>query len=152
MKRMSCSITTTDSPESLILKIRSLACRVSCGFIPAVGSSSRMSFGSVASARAISSRRWSPYGMFRARCSEDLPSPTKSRSSWARARVAASSRRNLGPRSTEVRAPEEVRQYRPTITFSSAVMFANSRMFWNVRAIPARTTARGLGGNGTIVP
>jgi len=34
------------------------------------------------------------------------------------------------------------------MTFSSAVMFANSRMFWNVRAIPARTTARGFGGNG----
>ena len=33
---------------------------VSCGFIPAVGSSSSSSFGSVASARATSSRRWSP--------------------------------------------------------------------------------------------
>jgi hypothetical protein len=107
-----------------------------------------MSFGSVASARAISSRRWSPYGMFRARCSVDLPRPTKSRSSWARALVAASSRRNFGPRRTDVSAPELVRQYRPTITFSSAVMLANSRMFWNVRAIPALTTARGFGASG----
>src|SRR5665647_3764599 len=27
------------------------------------------------------------------------------------------------------------------MTFSRAVMFANNRMFWNVRAIPALTTA-----------
>ncbi len=32
------------------------------------------------------------------------------------------------------------------MTFSSAVMFANSRMFWKVRAMPARTTASGFGG------
>ena len=32
----------------------------SCGFMPAVGSSSSSSFGSDASARAISTRRWSP--------------------------------------------------------------------------------------------
>ena len=35
---------------------------LSCGFMPAAGSSSSSTFGSVASARAISSRRWSPYG------------------------------------------------------------------------------------------
>ena len=33
-----------------------------------------------------------------------------------------------------------------TITFSAAVMAPNSRMFWKVRAIPARTTLRGFGG------
>ena len=32
------------------------------------------------------------------------------------------------------------------MTFSSAVMLPNSRMFWNVRAIPASTTFRGFGG------
>jgi len=42
-----------------------------------------------------------------------------------------------------------VRQYRPTITFSRAVMLPNSRMFWNVRATPALTTATGLGGSTT---
>ena len=31
----------------------------------------------------------------------------------------------------------------PTRTFSSAVMFWNSRMFWNVRPIPAATTSFG---------
>ena len=43
MNRMSCSITTTARPVSRILKISSSACRVSCGFMPAVGSSSRSS-------------------------------------------------------------------------------------------------------------
>ena len=42
---------------------------------------------------------------------------------------------------------DDVRQYRPTMTFSSAVMFANRRMFWNVRAMPAMTTLRGRGGS-----
>jgi len=58
----------------------------------------------------------------------------------------------LGPRTTEVSAPELVRQYRPTMTFSSAVMFANNRIFWNVRAMPARTTARGFGASGVSTP
>jgi len=84
--------------------------------------------------------------MFRARLSLVLPRPTKSRSSWARARVSASSRRNLGPRRIEVRAAALVRQNRPTMTFSSAVMLLKSRMFWKVRAMPAMTTARGFGG------
>nr|WP_289232938.1 hypothetical protein [Barrientosiimonas endolithica] len=60
MNRMSCSMTTTASPWSRILKISSIACWVSSGFMPAVGSSSSSSLGSVASARAISRRRWSP--------------------------------------------------------------------------------------------
>jgi len=30
------------------------------------------------------------------------------------------------------------------MVFSSAVMFANRRMFWNVRAMPRRATACGL--------
>ena len=60
MNRMSCSMTTTASPLSLILKIRFIVASVSFGFMPAVGSSRRRICGSVASARAISSRRWSP--------------------------------------------------------------------------------------------
>jgi hypothetical protein len=47
----------------------------------------------------------------------------------------------------EVKGPADVRQYRATITFSRAVMLLNSRMFWKVRAIPACTTLRGLGGS-----
>ena len=46
------------SSRSLCMKSTSDA--DSCGFMPAVGSSSSRTFGSDASARAISTRRWSP--------------------------------------------------------------------------------------------
>ena len=36
--------------------------------------------------------------------------------------------------------PEWVRTWRPTMTFSSAVISGKSRMFWKVRAMPARAT------------
>ena len=58
---MSCSMSRTDIPRSV--RRRSMSWRSSsdsCGFMPAVGSSSSSSFGSEASARAISRRRWSP--------------------------------------------------------------------------------------------
>ena len=61
----------------------------SCGFIPAAGSSSRSSFGSVASARAISSRRWLPYGRLVAASSARRSRPKIfSSSSRALARLA----------------------------------------------------------------
>jgi hypothetical protein len=34
-----------------------------------------------------------------------------------------------------------VRTWRPTITFSSAVISGNRRMFWKVRAMPALATS-----------
>ena len=37
--------------------------------------------------------------------------------------------------------PVWVRTWRPTITFSSAVISENSRMFWKVRAMPALATS-----------
>ncbi len=55
--------------------------------------------------------------------------------------MAASSCLNLGVRNTAPTRPEWVRMWRPTITFSSAVISANSRMFWNVRAMPALATS-----------
>ena len=51
-----------------IRPISAVIWRVSTGFMPAVGSSSRSSLGLLARARAISSRRWSPYGRLRADC------------------------------------------------------------------------------------
>ncbi|MNT83774.1 hypothetical protein D3C72_2236890 [compost metagenome] len=36
--------------------------------------------------------------------------------------------------------PDWLRTWRPTITFSSAVISANRRMFWKVRAMPALAT------------
>ena len=59
--RMSCSISSTVSPRSSRSRCtNAMNAAVSFGFMPAVGSSSSSSFGSVASARATSSRRWSP--------------------------------------------------------------------------------------------
>ena len=58
---MSCSISRiVSSSSSRSLRMKSVSAADSCGFIPAVGSSSSSSFGSEASARAISTRRWSP--------------------------------------------------------------------------------------------
>src|SRR5204862_147942 len=75
----------------------------SCGFIPAVGSSSKSSFGSVASARATSRRRWSPYGRFLAASPAFCRSPVNCRSSSPRSRTCFSSRRTPGVRMTELK-------------------------------------------------
>ena len=58
---MSCSMTTMRQPLGAGCAAPARAAlAVSCGFMPAVGSSSRTTLGSVARARAISSRRMSP--------------------------------------------------------------------------------------------
>ena len=58
---MSCSMSSTEMSRSVrSFSIRRRSSSDSCGFMPAVGSSSSSSLGSEASARAISSRRWSP--------------------------------------------------------------------------------------------
>ena len=72
--------------------IRRVISAVSFGFMPAVGSSRSRSFGSHASARAISRRRWSPYGRLRASSSSRSGRPTSAISSRARTRPASSSR------------------------------------------------------------
>ena len=41
-------------------------------------------------------------------------------------------------------APDFARQWRPIMTFSSTVMLGNSRMFWNVRAMPRSVTWLGF--------
>jgi len=55
--------------------------------------------------------------------------------------MAASSALKLAVRKTAPTRPEVVRTWRPTITFSSAVISAKRRMFWNVRAMPALATS-----------
>ena len=55
-----------DAGMPLSQKISSRSTTFSVEFMPAAGSSSAISCGSVASARAISSRRWSPYESVRA--------------------------------------------------------------------------------------
>jgi hypothetical protein len=98
----------------------------------------------VASARAISRRRWSPYGRCLARALAWRATPTYSSSSNARRSISRSSRNVRPSRSIAPKTPARVRTCRPIITFSSAGRFANSRMFWKVRAIPLRATSLGL--------
>ena len=141
---MSCSIIRIVSPSSFFRRdTNAVKSAVSCGFIPAVGSSRSSSFGSVASARATSSRRWSPYGRFRASWSSRPRRLEKASSSRARLRAAASSRRIPGVRMIERTMPPFSRQCMPTRTFSSAVMCWKRRMFWNVRPIPSSVIACG---------
>ena len=147
MNFVSCSMTTTETPVSRIRKISCRAASVSCGFMPAVGSSSSSTSGSVASARAISSRRWSPYGRFRATSSSKLDRPTNSSSSWDRCLASRSPRWNRGPWNSDASGPCFIRMCRPTSTFSSTVMLGNSRMFWNVRATPDEVTLAGSCGS-----
>ncbi len=92
----------------------------------------------MASARAISSRRWSPYGRLRACSVARLPMPTNSSSAIARSSASRSSARCRRLRNTAPGTDVLCRASVPTTTFSSAVMSLNSRMFWNVRAMPSR--------------
>ena len=58
---MSCSMSRIVMPRSSrSLRMKSVRCADSCGFIPAVGSSSSNTFGSEDRARAISTRRCTP--------------------------------------------------------------------------------------------
>jgi len=137
-RRMSCSMSSTVYPSARILRIRSIKAAFSAGLNPAAGSSRHSSLGSVASARAISSRRWSPYGRFLDFSVALAPMPTNSSSAMPRSMASRSSCRCRGIRNsapgTEVRCRASV----PTTTFSSAVISENNRMFWNVLAIPRR--------------
>ncbi len=108
---------------------------VSCGFIPAVGSSRRSSLGSEARARAISSLRWSPYDRFLANTSRPWM-PAKSSNSAARQRASRSSRRVRGEAKMAPTMLPFSRVCIPASTLSSALMVPKSRIFWNVRPIP----------------
>src|SRR6266576_1278305 len=63
---ISCSIRKTVMPRARIFLTSCISSTFSWGVNPPAGPSSRRSFGSVASARAISSRRCCPYGRLRA--------------------------------------------------------------------------------------
>ena len=83
--------------------------------MPAVGSSSSSSCGSDASARAISSRRWSPYGRLAARSWWRRGMPTSLSSSRARSSVSRSSRRTNGVCRIEPVMRAFMRQWWPTM-------------------------------------
>ncbi len=111
--------------------------------MPAVGSSSSKSFGWVASARATSRRRWSPYDRLRPYCVSLRRSPENSSNSRARTRASRSSFLTRGVRTIASNRFPFMRTCIPTSTFSSAVMFWKRRMFWNVRPIPRFVNACG---------
>src|SRR5216683_443198 len=128
MTSMMCSTITMVMPERWMSRTRSMASCTSRWVRPAIASSSSRTLGSVASARAISSRLRPGVPSERAGASASLLMPT--RSSTARARTSASAR-------------WEVRRNAPIITFSSTDMLSNVCGTWNVRASPRRARASG---------
>src|SRR6266704_3127466 len=120
---ITCSIMSTVTPLSRIARITGDISETSCGLRPASTSSSKRSFGSVASARA-SSRRLRP-AMVRSRAglSSRPERPTRSAmlSAWASAAL----------RCARCRCD-------PTAMFSRTVCPANGCAIWKVRVIPRR--------------
>src|SRR5258707_6623332 len=125
---MMCSTMTSVMPERWMSRTRSIASCTSRWVRPAMASSSSKTLGSVASARAISSRLRPGVPSERAGASANLLRPT--RSSTARDLVSASAR-------------WEVRRNAPIITFSSTDMPSNVCGTWNVRARPRRARISG---------
>ena len=126
---MTCSTTQSASPSSAwIRRTRSTAAAVSAGVSPDMASSSRSRRGSVASARAISSRFLSARVRFAASPSAFGASPVNSRRRPARARASPT---------------RFVRLSAPQTTFSSTVIRPKVRTSCQVRAIPSPQTRSG---------
>src|SRR5258708_25670484 len=128
MTSMMCSTMTRVMPDRWMSRTRSIASCTSRWVRPAIASSSRRTLGSVASARAISSRLRPGVPTERAGASASRLMPT--RSSTARDLVSASAR-------------WELRRNAPIITFSSTVMPSKVCGTWNVRARPSRARVSG---------
>src|SRR5258705_2138962 len=129
MTSMMCSTMTRVMPERWMSRTRSIASCTSRWVRPAIASSSSRTLGSVASARAISSRLRPGVPSDRAGASASLLMPT--RSSTTRARASASGRC-------------DVRRNAPIITFSSTDMPSNVCGTWKVRARPSCARASGV--------
>src|SRR5262249_35971164 len=126
---MMCSTITSVMPLAWMARTRSIASCTSFWVRPAIASSSSSTFGSVASARAISSRLRPGVPSERAGASASRAMPT--RSSTARALLSASARC-------------EARRNAPIMTFSSTVMPSNVCGTWKVRARPSSARASGV--------
>src|SRR5262245_16042275 len=128
ISRMSWSTTSTAQPSSRRSdRITSSSSSDSASFRPAAGSSRKRNRGCVAIALAISTRRWSPYGSVLT-------------IEWAYPSSPSSASAALLTRRGRMNPPERTLHVAAVSTFSSAVMSLNRRMFWNVRARPARAT------------
>src|SRR4051794_18997135 len=137
-RRISCSISRIVTPVSRIRRISASRSAFSAGLKPAAGSSRHSRAGLVASARAISSRRCSPYERLRLTSPARCAMPTKRSNSMEPSRPDRSSRPCRGSRNSALSTLVLWWASAPTMTFSSAVISGNSRTFWNVRAIPPR--------------
>src|SRR5262245_31626257 len=126
---MMCSTMTSVMPERWMSRTRSMASCTSRRVSPAIASSSSSTFGSVASARAISNRLRPGVPSWRAGESASRLIPT--RSSTARALASASARRG-------------VRRNAPIITFSSTDMRSKVCGTWKVRARPRWARCSGV--------
>src|SRR3954453_14808046 len=129
MTSMMCSTMTSVMPERWMSRTRSMASCTSRRVNPAIASSSSRIFGSVASARAISSRLRPGVPSDFAGAFANALNPT--RSSTARALVSAWDRCG-------------VRRNAPIITFSSTDMPSNVCGTWKVRASPRWARASGV--------
>src|SRR3954451_20462927 len=129
MTSMMCSTITSVMPERWMSRTRSMASCTSRCVSPAIASSSSRIFGSVASARAISSRLRPGVPSDCAGSFANALKPT--RSSTARALVSASERCG-------------VRRNAPIITFSSTDMPSKVCGTWKVRASPRCARASGV--------
>src|SRR5919201_881150 len=121
------SWSTTSMPQPRSPRMASIASRSasdSASLMPAAGSSSSRKRGEAAGARAISSRRWSPYESVPAERSSSSASPSRSSTDRAYSRDR---RRFTLPAATAL-----------TWTFWSTVRPSNRRTFWNVRTTPRR--------------
>ena len=152
--RMSCSMSSTVRPSSARRRrMKSVISRVSLLFMPAVGSSSRSSFGRVPRARAISSRRWSPYGRLRAQVSAALVEADQLEEAHALVDrvllLVEHARACAGTASHQWLLRWTLM---PTRTLSRADIVPNSRMFWNVRPMPSAVTSWGLQGLELLAP
>ena len=125
--------------------------RVSSAFMPATGSSSSSSVGSVHSARAISTRFWSPYESTPAGVWITRSRPRKWAISRTRTRWTRSSLRALGNVSALATQPVCIRWWRPSIRFSSTDRPVKRAMFWNVRPTPKVAISSGRR-SGTLTP
>src|SRR4029077_3212918 len=128
MARIWCSTMTMVRPRLESLPTRATAWSTSARVRPAMASSRSSSRGCVASARAISRRRWSMVVRSRAAVLSREDRPTKSMASRAFSRAAS------GLRS---------RRKAPVITLASTVMPPKGLATWKVRARPCAQTSCG---------
>src|SRR2546422_383981 len=141
--RTLCSMSSTARPSFATSRTSRATAAASFGFMPAVGSSSSTSLGCAARARAISTRRCSPYERLNARVSARSRIPTRASPASAASRAARSSLRAEGRSSSRRQTGALRRKCWPTTTLSAAESPPNRRMFWYVRATPNAATRFG---------